>query len=223
MSYIVAARFDSWDSAAIAARALHTLGYPDSALHTFYVNTAGAHARYPIGGDQTADADAQGAQFGAVAGAAVLGLAGAAIFSIVSIAIGAGPYIIAMAAAVGAYIGSLMGAMKVAGERRHRGAAAAARAAAGTTHDTHTLRDTGTGQSRTAAADADAGYTPIRHAGVLLAVHTSPDQEAAVARALRDAGGMDVERAQGHWSQGSWIDFDPVTAPRLSDKVEQTV
>ena len=80
-----------------------------------------------------------------------------------------------------------------------------------------------TGQSRTAAADADAGYTPIRHAGVLLAVHTSPDQEAAVARALRDAGGMDVERAQGHWSQGSWIDFDPVTAPRLSDKVEQTV
>lgn len=221
MSYIVAARFDSWESAGAAARALHGLGFPDSALHTFYVNTAGAHAQHPIGGDQTADADAQGAPFGAIAGAAVFGLAGAAIFSIVSVSIGATSYGIIAAAAVGAYVGSLMGAMKVAGRRKHRDVAKAARAGRGTTHVQNHMRDTGQGQSRTAAADAEAGYSPIRHAGVLLAVHASPEQETIVARALRDAGGMDVERAQGHWSQGSWVDFDPVAAPHLSDKVEQ--
>ncbi len=221
MSCIVAARFDSWESAGIAARALHVQGYPDSDLHTFYVNSAGAHDQYAIGGDQTADADAQGAQFGAMAGAAVLGLAGAAIFSIISLAVGATAYVIIAAAAVGAYLGSLIGAMRIVGNRKRPAAASHANPARGTTQGMHRLRDTGQGQSRTAAADAQAGFTPIRHAGVLLAVHIAPEQEATVARVLRDAGGMDVERAQGQWSQGSWVDFDPVAAPRLSDKVEQ--
>lgn len=222
MSYIVAARFDSWASAEVAARALHGQGYPDSALHTFYVNSPGAHAQHPVGGDRTADGDARGAQFGAVAGAAALGLAGAAIFSIVSLAVDASPYVIVAAAAVGAYIGSLIGAMKVAGHRKNVGAAQAARAAQGTASGVDRLRDTGAGRSRTAAADAEAGYLPVRHAGVLLAVHASPEQETTIARILRDAGGMDIERAQGHWAKGSWVDFDPVAAPRLSDKIEQT-
>ena len=223
MSYIVAARFDSWESAGIAARALYAQGYPDGALHTFYVNSPGAHAQYALGGDRSADADSQGAQFGAIAGAAVLGLASAAIFSVISLAVGATAYVIIAAAAVGAYLGSLAGAMRIIGNRKRPAAAAAAKATRGTTQGTHTLRDTGHGQSRTAAADAQAGFNPIRHAGVLLAVHIVPEQEASVARLLRDAGGMDVERAQGQWSQGSWVNFDPIAAPCLSDKVEQIV
>jgi len=222
MSYIVAARFDSWESAGVAARALHGQGYPDSALHTFYVNSPGAHAQHPVGGDRTADSDARGAQFGAVAGAAVLGMAGAAIFSILSLAVDAPLYVIVAAGAVGAYIGSLIGAMKVAGHRKNAGVARAARAEQGTAPGADRLRDAGTGRSRTAAADAEAGYSPVRHAGVLLAVHASPEQETTIAHILRDAGGMDIERAQGHWAKGSWVDFDPVAAPRLSDKVEQT-
>ena len=222
MSLIVAARFDSWDQAGAAARELSSRGFPDESLHTFYVNSPGAHDQHPLGGDRTADPDAKGAQVGAMAGAAVLALAGAAIFALIALWINAGPYVIIAAGAVGAYLGSLIGALRVAGAHRRRalvnplGAVATATAPASQTQS-------GGRQSRTAAADTVAGYTPIRHAGVLLAVQTDPEQEASVARILADAGGMDVERAQGRWANGSWADFDPVKSPKLSEKVAQSV
>lgn len=67
--------------------------------------------------------------------------------------------------------------------------------------------------------------TGIRRAGVLIAVHVQPDSEALAAQTLRDAGGMDVEKAGGRWRNGDWVDFDPVKSPVLSDKVpaQQTV
>lgn len=222
MSLIVAARFDSWDSAGVAARALNEQGFPDDILHTFYVNAAGAHDQHALGGDRTADADAKGAQFGAIAGAAVLGLAGAAIFSLLGLTFGANTYVIIAAGAVGAYLGSLMGAMKVVGKKKGRAFVDPLGAVAQATAP-QVRADVGAGQSRTTAADVAAGYAPIRHAGVLLAVHTDPAQEALVAKILRDAGGLDVERAQGRWTNGSWADFNPVEPPHLSEKVKQTV
>ena len=74
MALIVAARFDTFDEAAVAARQLFDQGFTEDDIHTFYINTAGEHARFPIGGDRVADPDAKGGHFGAVAGASVLGL-----------------------------------------------------------------------------------------------------------------------------------------------------
>ncbi|WP_144630932.1 hypothetical protein [Bordetella genomosp. 13] len=62
--------------------------------------------------------------------------------------------------------------------------------------------------------EPDRPDVQIRHAGVLTAVHVSPDQENQAARILRESGGMDVERANGRWREGKWVDFDPVQAPQ---------
>ena len=51
-----------------------------------------------------------------------------------------------------------------------------------------------------------AGYD----AGVLVAVHVSPETQVQAAATLREAGGMDIERASGRWKQGRWSDFDPL-------------
>ncbi len=45
--------------------------------------------------------------------------------------------------------------------------------------------------------------------GVLVAVHVSPDNQDTVARVLREAGSLEVERAHGRWQHGRWADFDP--------------
>ncbi|PCE22469.1 hypothetical protein BWP39_22590 [Paraburkholderia acidicola] len=52
-----------------------------------------------------------------------------------------------------------------------------------------------------------------RGSGVLLAVHASPDTQPVAARVLREAGGVEVERANGRWQQGRWADFDPTRTP----------
>ena len=61
-----------------------------------------------------------------------------------------------------------------------------------------------------AAAHAEE---PSRHAGVLVAVHVSPETQDQAATILREAGGMDIERASGRWKQGRWSDFDPLQPP----------
>ncbi|SPB15998.1 membrane protein [Caballeronia novacaledonica] len=61
--------------------------------------------------------------------------------------------------------------------------------------------------------DALHAEEPARHAGVLVAVHVSPESQDQAASALREAGGMDIERASGRWKQGRWSDFDPLQPP----------
>ena len=53
----------------------------------------------------------------------------------------------------------------------------------------------------------------MRHAGVLVAVHVSPETQEQAASLLRESGGMDIERASGRWKQGRWSDFDPLQPP----------
>jgi S-formylglutathione hydrolase FrmB len=48
---------------------------------------------------------------------------------------------------------------------------------------------------------------------VLVAVHVSPESQDQAAAALREAGGIDIERASGRWKQGRWSDFDPLQPP----------
>ena len=89
----------------------------------------------------------------------------------------------AIAAGVGAYIGSLAGAMS------------------------HTRA------SKPHSATSHANQENARHAGVLVAVHVSPETQTDAATILREAGGMEIERASGRWKQGRWSDFDPLQPP----------
>ena len=55
-----------------------------------------------------------------------------------------------------------------------------------------------------------------RHGGVILAVRlTGQNTEERVIRDLEQQGALDVEKAQGEWRDGQWVDFNPVSRPRL--------
>lgn len=53
-----------------------------------------------------------------------------------------------------------------------------------------------------------------RPAGVMVAVNTdsAEDEELAV-DLMRDRGARLIERAEGSWRNGKWVDFDPVSPP----------
>ncbi|ANN66023.1 hypothetical protein [Bordetella bronchialis] len=186
MALIVAARFTTFEQAQGAARALFARGFAEDDVHIFYVNMAGAHAKYAIGGDREADPDAGKAHYGAMLGGAGLALIGALVGGLIGGALQLAPLAVVAVAAVGAYIGSLMGALWVTGKRKP-------------------------GVARNRGAPAE--HPEARHAGVLLALHTDVTREAEACGVLRDAGGVDVERAQGRWQEGRWVDFDPLRPP----------
>lgn len=62
----------------------------------------------------------------------------------------------------------------------------------------------------------DAGHRAIRHAGMMVAVRVGDaGNEGEIVAALRGAGAVDVERAEGAWTDGDWSDFDPTRPPHL--------
>lgn len=188
MSLIVAARFDTFESAEKAAAVLMNDGIAPSDLHTFYVNPPGAHGRYPLGGDQAADPDSEGAPYSAVGGAAAVGLVGALVGGVIAFTFSDSLLPLVGGAGVGAYIGSLAGAVYSLGRKR---------------------------PSRTRQQVFQAKVHEGRPSGVVLAVHTSQEHEKRIAEILRTAGGVEVERAQGRWANGRWEDFDPLISPTL--------
>lgn len=188
MSLIIAARFETVNTAEQAARQLLAAGVTSDNIHTFYVNQAGHHGLYPLGGDEAVDPDAGGAFMGAVSGAVLIGLIGAALGALLGYLAG----FVLMGALVGlgagAYIGSLFGAMRMIGKRR---------------------------RSRPPRKDGTMPNNKTRPSGMLLAVHVTSENSLTIARLLRDAGGMEVERAHGRWEDGGWKDFDPLEGPEL--------
>lgn len=190
MSTIIAGRFDTFDRAETAAARLRAKGLDNKDLNLFYVNPAGQHATFPIGGDQAVDPAARHTGKGAGRGLLIGAVAGAAVGVCIAAAMRAGftdplpawvyVLVLAIATGLGAYGGSLMGALSMTNAGR---------------------RDPRTGEVR------------MRHAGVLLAAHVSPANSALVANELRQGGAEDVERAEGQWRDGRWEDFDPLAAP----------
>ena len=68
--------------------------------------------------------------------------------------------------------------------------------------------------------DAPQATDPVtRPAGVMLAVNTEfgEDEEVAV-DLMRDAGAKMIERADGAWQDGRWVDFDPVKPPQVVEQ-----
>lgn len=122
MSLIVAARFDSFPEAEQAGRQLFGAGFAPEDVSIFFVNPAGQHDRYSLGGDQAVDPGARKTRRGAVAGAALLGLAGALIGSVIWLYAGGSVLALLLAVGVGAYVGSLAGALAAtrSAARAHR-------------------------------------------------------------------------------------------------------
>lgn len=184
MTLIVAARFNTFDAAQIAASQLMATGITADNLFTFFVNPVGSHDHHLADDDPASE----GGLVGALAGAAVVGLIGACVGAIMGFAFGSTIIGIVGGAGVGAYVGSLAGALRMLGRKRPERS-----------------------PRERKAAKAKEG----RPSGVLLAVHVETEDELRIARMLRDAGGQEVERAQGRWEDGTWRDFDPLESPSI--------
>jgi hypothetical protein len=115
MAIIVAGRFDTLQQAESVVQELLRNGFHRSDASTFFVNPPGQHDQLAIGGDQFADANASKAHVGAAAGAA----AGTAVGAAAALAVpGLGPALALGVVALGAYTGSLAGALAKLGDHR---------------------------------------------------------------------------------------------------------
>ncbi len=65
--------------------------------------------------------------------------------------------------------------------------------------------------------DDRPGSAPLRRpGGIILAVRIADEaRENRIVDALRAEGAADIEEAEGSWTEGDWVDFDPVAVPRL--------
>jgi hypothetical protein len=112
MAKLIVGRFDNIVDATHALDALPAEGFALREYGLFYVGPPGQHAIYPIGGDAYSDEGAKDAGKGAVAGAALGGAAGLAVGAATAAALPfAGVVAVLAATGVGAYIGSLFGAL----------------------------------------------------------------------------------------------------------------
>ncbi len=105
MTTIISGRFVEQATTQQALEALVAAGFARDHVAAFFVNDAGQHDLYPIGGDEAESPGTEKAPAAAVGGAA----GGAAIGALAGAV--AGPAGAAAGAAVGAYVGSLQGAV----------------------------------------------------------------------------------------------------------------
>lgn len=115
MAHILSGQFDDFDHAGLAREDLLLMGLASNDTETFALNAPGQHDRFPIGGDEKVDEDAQGGETGAASGATLGGAAGLAA-GIAAIPL-VGPLAVGVGIAVGAYTGSLAGAVNEMGDR----------------------------------------------------------------------------------------------------------
>lgn len=128
MSTIIAGRFETFARAENTANRMLAQGFRQDDLSMFYVNPPGQHGTYPIGGDRAVDPAARntgkGAGRGIMLGAAVgvgVGVCACAAMS----AWAEGPLqswllvlTLALTTGIGAYVGSLIGALSLTGSAR---------------------------------------------------------------------------------------------------------
>lgn len=112
MAKLIVGRFDDVEQVQRAVGALAAAGFAREEYGTFYSSPPGQHQLYPIGGDAHSDEGARDAGTGAASGAAIGGAAGLALGGIAAAAIPiAGAAALLAGLGIGAYTGSLMGAL----------------------------------------------------------------------------------------------------------------
>ncbi len=197
MTPIIAGRFEQQTEAEQAVSALRREGFAEDDITMFYVNPPGQHGTFPIGGDREVSPGATHAHSGAIKGAAV----GAAVGLGVGFAVAplVGPAAAVVGAGAGAYAGSLAGAL---GETEEKPAP-----------------DEVEPRAESIAMQPVAEVVKlVRAAGMMVAVR-APEfaRRVAAVNALRATGARDIERADGTWHDGQWVDFDPLKPPLLVD------
>ncbi len=183
MATIIAGLFETIADAEKAEVDLKNGAFDKNDVAVFALNAPGQHALFPMGGDQDADPGADKADSGAATGVAIGATAGLGLGVAAMAATGAGLVVAAAAAAVGAYTGSLVGALNSLGDQPN---------------------------------DPQPPVENERRAGVMVAIRA--DDEIAQQQAitlLRTHGAQTIERAQGEWRNGEWVDFDPRRPPAL--------
>lgn len=179
MARIIAGRFETSRQADEALADLRAAGVQESRCTTFFVNPAGRHGEYPIGGDAQHDEGTGEAGGGAAKGAAIGGAAGGALGVAAAVATDTG---LAAAAAiggagVGAYLGSVAGALS--------------------------------GMRHGDPSESTPDEPVERRVGAMVAVAVRDGhEESAVVDILRRQGAHDIEEADGDLRDGSWVDFD---------------
>lgn len=173
-----------------AREALIDEGFASERISSFYVNPAGQHDLYPLGGDREKSPGAketpEGVTTGLSAGGAIGAVVGAATVPLTG---PAGPIVGAL---VGAHVGSLysLNEMKEAGQPE------------------------GGKENADGAASGQDNQRRPRHAGMLVAVALAGEGERErVVGLLRRLGASDLETADGNISDGDWTDFDPLSVP----------
>ncbi|WP_050463983.1 hypothetical protein [Herbaspirillum autotrophicum] len=109
MSSIIVGRFQLQDETEHAVDQLVLAGHPRTAIATFYLNPAGQHDLYPIGGDRDKSPGASDTDVGVVAGAgagAVVGAGAGAVLAPVT-----GPVGPILGTLAGAHVGALIGSL----------------------------------------------------------------------------------------------------------------
>ena len=117
MSTIIAGRFDQQTQAQDAIDKLQAAGFSNEKISSFFVNPAGQHGAFPIGGDRPTSPGAKETGKGVAAGAAAGAAVGAAAASVV------GPVGTVTGGLVGAHVGGLMGSLSQTEERNEKGEA----------------------------------------------------------------------------------------------------
>jgi hypothetical protein len=115
MTIIVAAKFESASDVDAAKRTLQGAGFRDDELQSFFVGPPGRHDLYPLGGDAHHDEGTKKSGRGALFFAAIGAVCGVAAGALGVMAM---PYywlpILVVGAGIGAYAGSLWGALRAA-------------------------------------------------------------------------------------------------------------
>jgi hypothetical protein len=118
MGVIVTARFESFATAKSAAHALFAEGFREDAVNIFYVGKRGlAPADWSGSGNQVAFR-ARGSRYGVLTTLALLGMFGAVAGAGAALALRGSDLALSGAAALGAFLGSLVGALWVTGRGR---------------------------------------------------------------------------------------------------------
>ncbi|HVG04634.1 MAG TPA: hypothetical protein VM937_06795 [Burkholderiaceae bacterium] len=189
MATIIAARVETQQRADDLMAQLQSRGISVDDMQAFYVNPPGQHGTYPIGGDVDADTGTEESNVGQASGVAAGAAAGLAAGAVAGAAIPPLAPIIAVAmAGVGAHVGGMAGAL-----------------AATRTSDEE--------KKETESRAPDSGAVDMRRGGMTLAVRVDPGTEKTVVDLLTAAAVEDLERAQGDWANGEWVDFNPLSPP----------
>ena len=193
MAIIIAGRVQTQQRAHDLMELLQARGVAPSDMQAFYVNPPGQHDLHPIGGDMDADTGTQKSGVGQAAGVAAGAAAGLAAGAVVGAAMPPLAPILAVAmAGVGAHVGGMAGALT-------------------------STRPSDKEKQETETPTPDQEAVDMRRGGMTLAVRVDPAMEKTVLDVLRTDGVEDLERADGQWQDGQWVDFDPLQPPRKID------